>query len=553
MAVATSSSTTTMTATAASPPVVVGMYSVGRYALSIILTYLTECDGGVSLLITNKRFTRYILPLFRLRLSKGEQELLVVVNNNNNNKQKKQKNRHQFVEYPAQDPELLLQRLNTRRLRKRLIRRGRVVNDNNDNDDSCPYEWNKTTHQLAVSEQQQRQQLSEQQNCQQRPAEEELLRFLMASDKTASSSSATTLLVPPSVLVSYPRSGNTLLRHLLERLTGIVTGSDNRPDRKLSRDLAIHHNLVGEGIVTPHRVSIIKTHYPERPGSRFGAGRAILLVRNPYDAIDSYWNLNLTNTHTETVTNEIYEQFRDTFEELALNEMSVWLRFHRYWLNQNNKNIPVLVVRFEDLIGNHNSTMEHELMRIATFLQLPSSSDTSRIVHACGRDRGGNTQVGSYKQPKATTTTTGCKKPYGKSLEKGRYSDDMIRKFHELANEEYVCATTNSLSDDQSAAGCCSLLEYFGYDILKQDFPHNFLSGSVPPVGGLKNAAELLSNKGSVATDDDDGVAESSSTAMEINGGYQLRDATDPYGRSMRQWRLDRTNNDQEPFPIVQR
>ena len=38
-----------------------------------------------------------------------------------------------------------------------------------------------------------------------------------------------------TLLASYPRSGNTLLRTLLERITSIVTGSDTRPDRTLSR------------------------------------------------------------------------------------------------------------------------------------------------------------------------------------------------------------------------------------------------------------------------------------------------------------------------------
>ena len=37
-----------------------------------------------------------------------------------------------------------------------------------------------------------------------------------------------------TLLSSYPRSGNTLLRTLLERITSSVTGSDTRPDRSLS-------------------------------------------------------------------------------------------------------------------------------------------------------------------------------------------------------------------------------------------------------------------------------------------------------------------------------
>jgi hypothetical protein len=39
------------------------------------------------------------------------------------------------------------------------------------------------------------------------------------------------------LLVSYPRSGNSFLRRLLEASLGIVTGSDSRPNRTLSESL----------------------------------------------------------------------------------------------------------------------------------------------------------------------------------------------------------------------------------------------------------------------------------------------------------------------------
>lgn len=57
--------------------------------------------------------------------------------------------------------------------------------------------------------------------------------------------------------------------------------------------------MKGEGVVD-HRVRVVKTHYPERLGFRpFEGGKAVLLVRNPFDAIDSYFNMALTNTHDQ--------------------------------------------------------------------------------------------------------------------------------------------------------------------------------------------------------------------------------------------------------------
>ena len=100
--------------------------------------------------------------------------------------------------------------------------------------------------------------------------------------------------------MSYPRSGNSMLRGLLERVTGVVTGSDTRPDRVLSRSL-LRKGLRGEGVVD-WRAWVVKTHWPERYGYRhFHAHRVILLVRNPFDAINSYFNMGLTNTHEQTL------------------------------------------------------------------------------------------------------------------------------------------------------------------------------------------------------------------------------------------------------------
>jgi hypothetical protein len=49
-----------------------------------------------------------------------------------------------------------------------------------------------------------------------------------------------------TVLVSYPRSGNSLLRTTPRTNNRRRHGMDTRPDRALSKELAEMHNLVGE-------------------------------------------------------------------------------------------------------------------------------------------------------------------------------------------------------------------------------------------------------------------------------------------------------------------
>lgn len=66
------------------------------------------------------------------------------------------------------------------------------------------------------------------------------------------------------VMTSYPRSGNSMLRATLERIMGIVTGSDADIRAKLHGEL-MDDGLVGEGLVS-RKVWVIKTHYPERSG-----------------------------------------------------------------------------------------------------------------------------------------------------------------------------------------------------------------------------------------------------------------------------------------------
>ena len=97
-------------------------------------------------------------------------------------------------------------------------------------------------------------------------------------------------------LVSYPRSDNSLLRSLLEEATGVVTGSDTPPHSVLSQELA-RRGLRGEG-VADRRAWLVEPHWPERRGVRpVELSAALVLVRSPSDAVDSYLNLVLSASH----------------------------------------------------------------------------------------------------------------------------------------------------------------------------------------------------------------------------------------------------------------
>ena len=162
-------------------------------------------------------------------------------------------------------------------------------------------------------------------------------------------------------LVSYPRSGNSLLRSLLEASSRILTGSDALAGAALSQQLA-DLGLKGEGVVDG-RVWLVKSHWPERRGGKpFGAHAAVLLVRNPFDAIDSYWNMVLTSSHTDSVRPAEYDRLGAEWSAHVAREAPVWAAFVRWWMRAP---VPLLAIRYEDLAGAHR---EETLSLVSEFL-----------------------------------------------------------------------------------------------------------------------------------------------------------------------------------------
>lgn len=160
-------------------------------------------------------------------------------------------------------------------------------------------------------------------------------------------------------------------------------------------------------------VQFVKTHYPERMGSSaFQCSRAVLLVRNPFDCIESYFHLMMTGEHTKSMSDENREKAMKYFDEYAVKEAQVWTKFHEFWLNQD---IPILLIRYEDLYRQTDKVMERtlqfvlEVKRMGTFF-------TER-VDRCIREQQKIESLGSYKPRSAGI---------GKSLKK--YKAEVIER-----------------------------------------------------------------------------------------------------------------------------
>ncbi|GKY93330.1 hypothetical protein MPSEU_000300600 [Mayamaea pseudoterrestris] len=282
------------------------------------------------------------------------------------------------------DPLTLLARLNTRRL----VQRIRHYQKNHDIKYSFPPRLN--THQLATLEWE-----GLLQQAREKHKSKDVASSIEASDNNQQQllrnipTPYEMLMFSPcpravTALASYPRSGNSLMRNLFERTTLRVTGSDMRGG-------LTKHDLVGEAAVGANMVQFVKTHFPERRGTPpFRASRVVLLVRNPYDAIESFFNLMMTNTHTTSLSDEQRREHNKLWQEHVLKEIQVWRDFHEYWIAQQ---IPMLLVRYEDLIRYPDKVMARVLRFV---LEVNNMSFFEVRLDKCIRQEQIE-QLGSYK------------------------------------------------------------------------------------------------------------------------------------------------------------
>ncbi|XP_042224606.1 WSC domain-containing protein 1-like isoform X2 [Homarus americanus] len=197
-------------------------------------------------------------------------------------------------------------------------------------------------------------------------------------------------------LTSFPRSGNTWTRYLLEAATGIFTGSVFN-DKTLYRS-----GFLGEiDRVDSGRTLVQKTHglglyssglrnLQERYDAASPNQPTILLLRNPARAIVSYWEYICAQDkkHTAVVSdNRIFDnkffhlyvkKAISSWEELALDRL--------LWCKQ-----PLYVLHYEHLVQNTT----YQLHQLLDFLGVPVDEGRMACVssHPMGAFKRNNTKV----------------------------------------------------------------------------------------------------------------------------------------------------------------
>lgn len=186
-------------------------------------------------------------------------------------------------------------------------------------------------------------------------------------------------------LVSLPGSGNTWLRGLLERATGVCTGA-------IYCDVSLRAQGFSGEAIKSGAVLVVKTHVwwsgwnnatlQTLPLSRHSPppyGSAILLVRNPALAVVAEWNRknalvnsSFTMSHTYSAGPEMFGMNK-AWSSFLRKQMAKWMRYFEEWLVKRGSH-PVMVVRYEDI----QADPAHKVSQILDFLHFPYKFEVLR-------------------------------------------------------------------------------------------------------------------------------------------------------------------------------
>ncbi|XP_068082080.1 uncharacterized protein [Anabrus simplex] len=199
--------------------------------------------------------------------------------------------------------------------------------------------------------------------------------------------------LPMTALVSFPGSGNTWVRYLLETASGVFTGSVYT-DRQI-----IIKGFYGEAVPPDCGCTAVqKTHgfslaglVPIGVGQRAAEvklfrGRGILLVRNPYEALLSYRNF-LYGGHTGFAPHNKF--IGPEWERFASQLAVVWRDLAATWINYT-RGREAMVLHFEML----RLDPRHDLRRVLEYLGI--AVDERRLTCVL------NHVDGPFRRPQST-------------------------------------------------------------------------------------------------------------------------------------------------------
>ncbi|CAG7722163.1 unnamed protein product [Allacma fusca] len=158
----------------------------------------------------------------------------------------------------------------------------------------------------------------------------------------------------PVGLVSYPGSGNTWLRHLIEFSTGVFTGSVYMDEDLLAK------GFLGEKEAWDSGSTVVqKLHLKYSPAYKFPS--SILLIREPYPAIISFVHFKESGHLGFAQVSTLHHK---KWPDYVLGQTFNWMSLIISWVKSPSK---LHIVHYEKLIAD----TKNELLKICKFLNVP--------------------------------------------------------------------------------------------------------------------------------------------------------------------------------------
>ncbi|XP_037049867.1 WSCD family member AGAP003962 [Bradysia coprophila] len=162
-------------------------------------------------------------------------------------------------------------------------------------------------------------------------------------------------------LASFPGSGNTWLRYLLQQATGIYTGS-------VYKDFGLLKSGFPAENIFNSSVLIVKTH-EWGPNAWEHFGKAILLVRDPDKAIIAEFNRQ-SGGHVGFASPDRYKRTKGRYwQQFVTNKLWAWEQMNLQWAR--NFTGEVEIIYYDDLVED----VEVVLRQALKFIKFPINEE----------------------------------------------------------------------------------------------------------------------------------------------------------------------------------
>ena len=240
---------------------------------------------------------------------------------------------------------------------------------------------------------------------------------------------------------TYPRSGNSFLRRLLEQVTGITTGATVSLHTSTSLQVM---GLKGEEICDD-RVFIVKAHHPMMMPATlaFSANKVICCVRNPLDVFVSWASLCNMMNHAAKPEFDYEKEFPEWFDW--------WVRWctdaHRQYFDTmiahatKDLKAPLHICRYEDLIKQPEKELNDMFKFLLDLDSLEGTNAETRIKEVVA--------MGSK-----ATQTYNLKDTTGKfNINASRYTESQIEYMKEkIGDQLYFFGYSNHPEEEHNTA-----------------------------------------------------------------------------------------------------